>query len=230
MCLIFTKTVEPEDTLLVLAPIDTRDREDAVQKWQLTYINSTNAVNPPIAASVTFDSSVYRSDGTSSIIGAAGFTPFPHQMPPSRGFLIDSSKKGMFESSSHQPPPPIVLGAALKSALAPAPAPQVGVLMVVPIPNKHNMLERDFTLCAVDPADVSGIRASAAKGFQPFHKEQDWGQTTRGFGSFGAEGVSNHLTVQQIGNYDICVAPNLSDLETRARKCLYSLSCFALIC
>ena len=87
-------------------------------------------------------------------------------------------------------------------------------LMCVPIPNKMGMREEDFILCSIDPNDTQSIRSNASRAFKPYHKS-----ASNGFGSsvvgFGFGSGADPLTVQQVGAYKICVAPNFQDFKTR---------------
>lgn len=89
------------------------------------------------------------------------------------------------------------------------------VLMVVPLPNHHAMSEPDFVLSSFEPPDVRAVRTHSKALFRPYTPGPP-SPSHFGFGSSGGGATDPPLLVQEVGAYQISVAPSLRDLETRA--------------
>lgn len=167
-----------------------------------------------------FSADTYQASSTLLIVS-------PLRTPPSRPqawqlvYINNISPKSSIPNGfgSNHDKRPDAFGFGLGLGSPPPSAP----LMIVPLPNPHALREQDFTLFPVSKSTAANLRAHAtalAKPYLPAIQTPSsslFGSVPAAASTFGFGAVHPPpLLVQHVGDYNISIAPSLSDLQTRA--------------
>lgn len=143
---------------------------------------------------ILFNPEIYKPSDTVIIVAPVATPPsHPRQW---QLVYINSMDRNVFNNTATAPP-----------------------LMVLPIPNPHNLKESEFPLYPLTAANAHTLRQTITdliKPYAPPPPPKPSAATQSFFGMSHPNKFSPPLEVQTVGGYKICVAPTLSDLKSRA--------------